>query len=555
MTEEEREQEREQIYWIVREQRAREREAKAYNHAQQVGIETARRLQQTQIHLEQYLLPFFSEALSTLDTPGARIAWTNEPWTNEERNAYNIELQAALDEVMTTPVPVDPNDPLSPLKLPTSGVQNPRDAAAEAKALTEERDVDRAKAIRAQINLITSELAAAEEAGVRTTLENSMIEAAADMAAELEEESRARSADQTGQTRTAQARDLAPSSEPRTIADLPPSLPEPGTYDESIKLGVPSGDQVKEAVNEIWDGKDFSDRIWNDKAKLEKALNDIITNAIINGEGAEETARKLAAALDNSLNNALRLVRTETNRILNKATLAQMKAAGIDKYKFIAIVDGRTCPDCVLLNGKIFPVDGAAVGVNYPPMHPNCRCTVAAETGAFDAEKSSETTPQESTPTESTPTPESNAPSSQAAPTTPAAPTTQAAPTDSTQAAAKPAKIANQTGSKSRDWIDDLVEGWVNDTAAQMKEREPQNAEAIDAARRKVLKNATVDNVTEFAELENASQKRFEAKRQAVIERRRRRLRRDAGTHKKAKKKLSGETFVERVAKKMPWED
>lgn len=56
------------------------------------------------------------------------------------------------------------------------------------------------------------------------------------------------------------------------------------------------------------------------------------------------------------------------------------------------------------------------------------------------------------------------------------------------------------------------------------------------------MKNANVDNVTEFAELENASQKRFEAKRQAVIERRRRRLRRDAGTHKKAKKKLSVKT-------------
>ena len=56
------------------------------------------------------------------------------------------------------------------------------------------------------------------------------------------------------------------------------------------------------------------------------------------------------------------------------------------------------------------------------------------------------------------------------------------------------------------------------------------------------MKNANIDNVTEFAELENASQKRFEAKRQAVIERRRRRLRRDAGTHKKAKKKLSVKT-------------
>lgn len=35
----------------------------------------------------------------------------------------------------------------------------------------------------------------------------------------------------------------------------------------------------------------------------------------------------------------------------------------------------RTCEECGALDGKIFPVTEAKVGVNYPPLHPNDRCT------------------------------------------------------------------------------------------------------------------------------------------------------------------------------------
>ena len=34
---------------------------------------------------------------------------------------------------------------------------------------------------------------------------------------------------------------------------------------------------------------------------------------------------------------------------------------------------------CGELNGRVFNVEDAVAGVNYPPIHPNCLCIVVAE--------------------------------------------------------------------------------------------------------------------------------------------------------------------------------
>lgn len=49
------------------------------------------------------------------------------------------------------------------------------------------------------------------------------------------------------------------------------------------------------------------------------------------------------------------------------------------KYKFIA--EGENCDTCNKLNGKVFDIKDAKVGVNLQPMHPNCDCM----TGILDA--------------------------------------------------------------------------------------------------------------------------------------------------------------------------
>ncbi len=46
----------------------------------------------------------------------------------------------------------------------------------------------------------------------------------------------------------------------------------------------------------------------------------------------------------------------------------------VEKYEFLGTLDSRTCEECGGLDGKHYPVDKETPGVNYPPLHPFCRC-------------------------------------------------------------------------------------------------------------------------------------------------------------------------------------
>lgn len=74
-----------------------------------------------------------------------------------------------------------------------------------------------------------------------------------------------------------------------------------------------------------------------------------------------------------------REARTVITETAGEAHMEAYKKHGVKQYEFIATWDERTCPVCGRLDGQVFDRDDATVGVNYPPMHPNCRCTTVAK--------------------------------------------------------------------------------------------------------------------------------------------------------------------------------
>ncbi len=50
----------------------------------------------------------------------------------------------------------------------------------------------------------------------------------------------------------------------------------------------------------------------------------------------------------------------------------------IEKYRFIATLDKRTSVKCQEMDNKEFEVHKRKMGINYPPLHPNCRSTTVA---------------------------------------------------------------------------------------------------------------------------------------------------------------------------------
>lgn len=73
-----------------------------------------------------------------------------------------------------------------------------------------------------------------------------------------------------------------------------------------------------------------------------------------------------------------REARTVITETAGEAHMEAYKKHGVEQYEFVATWDERTCPVCGRLDGQVFDRDDATVGVNYPPMHPNCRCTTVA---------------------------------------------------------------------------------------------------------------------------------------------------------------------------------
>lgn len=91
-----------------------------------------------------------------------------------------------------------------------------------------------------------------------------------------------------------------------------------------------------------------------------------------------KTARLLRERFNVSTNAAARLIRTETNYYENQAELDAYKEMGVEEYQFIATIDTKTSEVCQHLDHKVFKIKDAKPGVNMPPMHPNCRSTIAA---------------------------------------------------------------------------------------------------------------------------------------------------------------------------------
>ena len=67
------------------------------------------------------------------------------------------------------------------------------------------------------------------------------------------------------------------------------------------------------------------------------------------------------------------LVTTMGNYQYNYILRYIMKQLSISDYIYCAILDDRTSKICKQLDGNTFSISQAQAGVNFPPMHPNCR--------------------------------------------------------------------------------------------------------------------------------------------------------------------------------------
>lgn len=129
-------------------------------------------------------------------------------------------------------------------------------------------------------------------------------------------------------------------------------------------------------VNASFQNATFSDRIWMHQDLLKNELNKLLQTGLVQGRGSRELARSLRKQFSVSVSNAERLMVTELTRVRTEAQRQSFERNGYENYEFIA--EPTACPICRALDGKVFEVSKMLPAENAAPMHPHCRCSVAA---------------------------------------------------------------------------------------------------------------------------------------------------------------------------------
>jgi len=121
-------------------------------------------------------------------------------------------------------------------------------------------------------------------------------------------------------------------------------------------------------------------------------ISKVLARGLAEGDGPRELARKLVSVIDGKNagtlgitdtlgrfippeRRALLLARTEIIRAHHLATIAEYEQWGVKgvnvQLEWRTAGDGRVCPDCASMNGKVFSLEQIK---NMIPAHPQCRC-------------------------------------------------------------------------------------------------------------------------------------------------------------------------------------
>lgn len=138
---------------------------------------------------------------------------------------------------------------------------------------------------------------------------------------------------------------------------------------------------VDRILRSNWSGGNYSQRIWKDVNGMTARLKNELLVSMLSGRSNEKTARIFQEQFGVNAFCARRIVRTESAYVANAAQAKAYDEVGIDRYRFVATLDSRTCECCAALDGKVFELAKAKPGTNYPPMHPFCRSTTIADFG------------------------------------------------------------------------------------------------------------------------------------------------------------------------------
>ena len=133
--------------------------------------------------------------------------------------------------------------------------------------------------------------------------------------------------------------------------------------------------KLEKLITKPWaaDGKNFSDRIWQQRSQLVNELHTQLTRTCVLGKAPDDAIKAISKKFNVTKNQAGRLVMTEQAYFHSVAQQEAFNDLDVEEFEVVATLDSHTSEICQDMDGKHFPMTDYEPGVTAPPFHVWCR--------------------------------------------------------------------------------------------------------------------------------------------------------------------------------------
>lgn len=116
-------------------------------------------------------------------------------------------------------------------------------------------------------------------------------------------------------------------------------------------------------------------------------MQNTLVQSLIRGTPQDKVVKDFAKKMNTSLNQAGRLIATETAYFTTQGEFDSLNNLDVKQYEILATLDRRTSDICRHLDGKIFNMSDKQIGITAPPFHCWCRSCIIPHTPKLKGSK------------------------------------------------------------------------------------------------------------------------------------------------------------------------
>lgn len=132
----------------------------------------------------------------------------------------------------------------------------------------------------------------------------------------------------------------------------------------------------KTTINKKWNEISYIERFHGKGIEDIEVLEKLLKDVLINNKRPQDFAKDLDKLINKGQYHAERLLRTESTGMVTGMRLEEYSRLGYTSVMVLSSMTATTCDYCRNYDHSIVSILNANIGINIPPLHPNCKCVI-----------------------------------------------------------------------------------------------------------------------------------------------------------------------------------